>query len=62
MIEEFKKDMVKKYEMYDMGLLHYFLGIEVYQDKEEVFISQKMYAEEIQNAWLQTNGYTPCCK
>jgi len=43
MIEEFKKDMVKKYEMSDMGLLHYFLGIEVYQDKEELFISQKMY-------------------
>jgi hypothetical protein len=38
MIEEFKKDMVNKYEMSDMGLLHYFLGIEVYQDKEEVFI------------------------
>jgi hypothetical protein len=33
MIEEFKKDMVKKYEMGDMGLLYYFLGIEVYQDK-----------------------------
>jgi hypothetical protein len=47
MIEEFKKDMVKKYEMSDIGLLHYFLGIEVYQDKEEVFISQKMYAEKI---------------
>jgi hypothetical protein len=66
MIEEFKKDMVKKYEMSDMGLLHYFLGIEVFQDKEEVFISQKMYAEKIlkkiQNAWLQTNGYTPCCQ
>jgi hypothetical protein len=45
MIEEFKKDMVNKYEMSDMGLLHYFLGIEVYQDKEEVFISQRMYAE-----------------
>jgi hypothetical protein len=47
MIEEFKKDMVNKYEMSDMGLLHYFLGIEVYQDKEGVFISQRMYAEKI---------------
>jgi hypothetical protein len=47
MIEEFKKEMVKKYEMSDMGLLHYFLCIEVYQDKEEVFISQKMYVEKI---------------
>ena len=47
MIEEFKKDIVNKYEMSDMGLLHYFLGIEVYQDKEEVFISQRFYAEKI---------------
>jgi hypothetical protein len=33
--------------MSDMGLLHYFLGIEVHQDKEEMFISQRMYAEKI---------------
>jgi len=47
MIEEFKKYMMNKYEMSDMGLLHYFLCIEVYQDQEEAFISQKMYAERI---------------
>jgi hypothetical protein len=46
MIKEFKKDMVNKYEMSDMRLLHYFLGIELYQDKEEVFMSQRMYAEK----------------
>ena len=46
MIEEFKKDMVKKYEMSDMGLLRHFLGMEIYQD-EGVFISQKLYAEKI---------------
>jgi hypothetical protein len=38
MIEKFKKYMVNKYEMSDIGLLHYFLDIEVYQDKEEMFI------------------------
>jgi len=56
MIEEFKKYMMNKYEMSDMGLLHYFLRIELYQDQEEAFISQKMYEErilkKIQNAWL----------
>jgi len=48
--------MMNKYEMSDMGLLHYFLRIELYQDQEEAFISQKMYEErilkKIQNAWL----------
>jgi hypothetical protein len=38
MIEKFKKYMVNKYAMSDIGLLHYFLDIEVYQDKEEMFI------------------------
>jgi hypothetical protein len=42
MIEDFKKDMVNKYEISDMGLPHYFLDIEVYQEKEKVFISQRM--------------------
>jgi hypothetical protein len=42
MIEEFKKDMVNKYEMSDIGPLHYLLCIKVYKDQEEVFISQKM--------------------
>ena len=29
MIVEFNKDMMKKYEMNDMGLLYYFLGMEI---------------------------------
>jgi hypothetical protein len=28
-IEGFKKDIVNKYEMCDVGLLHYFLGVKV---------------------------------
>ncbi|XP_024177774.1 uncharacterized protein LOC112183641 [Rosa chinensis] len=46
-IQQFKKDMMSTYEMNDMGLLHYFLGIEVSQSKDEIFISQKKYAENI---------------
>ncbi|XP_042415174.1 uncharacterized mitochondrial protein AtMg00810-like [Zingiber officinale] len=47
MIEEFKDDMTQKYEMSDMGLLRHFLGMEIYQEEETVFICQKMYAETI---------------
>ncbi|CAJ2661747.1 unnamed protein product [Trifolium pratense] len=39
--------MMKKYEMSDLGLLHHFLGIEVYQDEYGVFICQKRYTENI---------------
>ena len=41
MIADFKKDMMKRYEMNDMGLLHHFLGMEIYQYDDGVFICQK---------------------
>lgn len=47
MIEKFKIEMMKKYETSDIGLLHHFLGIEVYQDEYGVFICQKRYAGNI---------------
>ena len=46
-IEEFKMEMMKKYEMSDMGMLHYFLGIEIFQEDDGVFICQKKYVENI---------------
>ena len=47
MIEDFKRDMMNKYEMSDLGLLYYFLGIEVSQSEDGVFISQKKYARSL---------------
>ncbi|XP_026430848.1 uncharacterized protein LOC113327958 [Papaver somniferum] len=47
MIEEFKREMMMKYEMSDMGLLKYFLGIEVHQSEDAVFNSQRKYAERV---------------
>ncbi|XP_058211421.1 uncharacterized mitochondrial protein AtMg00810-like [Rhododendron vialii] len=47
MIEDFKRDMMKKYEMSDLGLLHYFLGIEIYQSKDDIFICQRKYARTL---------------
>ncbi|XP_026437184.1 uncharacterized protein LOC113335300 [Papaver somniferum] len=36
-----------KYEMSDIGFLKYFLGIEVHQSEDGVFISQSKYAEKV---------------
>jgi hypothetical protein len=47
MIEDFRKEMMMRYEMNDLGLLHHFLGIEIYQEVDGVFICQKKYAEKI---------------
>lgn len=42
-IEEFKSCMMEKFEMPNLGLLHYFLGLEVHQSEDGIFISQKKY-------------------
>ncbi|XP_048231324.1 uncharacterized mitochondrial protein AtMg00810-like [Ricinus communis] len=36
-----------EFEMSDLGLMHYFLGIEVMQSHDGIFISQKKYVREI---------------
>ena len=47
MIEEFKEEMMKRYEMTDLGLLHHFLGIGVIQEANSIFIHQRKYAETL---------------
>ena len=47
LIEDFRKEMMMRYEMNDLGLLHHFLGIEIHQEGDGVFICQKKYAEKI---------------
>ncbi|KAH9768833.1 hypothetical protein KPL71_011754 [Citrus sinensis] len=47
LFEEFKRVMIKEFEMTDIGLMAYFLGIEVKQKEEGIFISQESYANEI---------------
>jgi hypothetical protein len=47
MFAEFKQSMFKEFEMTDNGLMSYFLGIEVKQENDGIFISQKKYMREI---------------
>mgnify|MGYP001791670327 CR=1 FL=1 len=47
LIEEFKKDMMDTFEMSNLGLMHYFLGMEIKQEEEGIFISQKKYTEDM---------------
>ncbi|XP_061358015.1 uncharacterized mitochondrial protein AtMg00810-like [Gastrolobium bilobum] len=39
--------MTKEFEMKDLGLMRYFLGLEVRQDKSGIFVSQEAYAKDI---------------
>ncbi|KAL0447541.1 UNVERIFIED_CONTAM: hypothetical protein Slati_1882000 [Sesamum latifolium] len=46
MYESFKKVMAQEFEMNDMGLMSYYLGLEVKQRNDGIFISQEAYARE----------------
>ena len=47
MYKEFKNAMTREFEMTDIGLMAYYLGIEIKQKEERIFISQESYANEI---------------
>ena len=47
LVEEFEKKMMQVFEMTDLGLMTYFLGMEIKQGCNEIFICQKKYVREI---------------
>ncbi|KAK2969839.1 hypothetical protein RJ640_000656 [Escallonia rubra] len=47
MFDEFKDAMARKFDMTDMGLMSYYLGLEVKQMKDGIFMSQEGYAKEV---------------
>lgn len=47
MIIDFKKDMMRRYKMNNMDLLHHFLCLEIGQQPDENFICQKKYSYHI---------------
>ena len=46
-IKNFKKDMSKNFEMYDLGLLTYYLRLEVRQSSNCIMINQEAYDRRI---------------
>ena len=55
MLAESKEAMFNELEMTDNGLMSYFLGIEVKQQQDEIFISQKKYIKEILEKFKMSN-------
>lgn len=47
LVEKFKQEMMDVFEMTDLGLMTFFLGMEIKQAEHEVFICQKKYSKEI---------------
>lgn len=47
LIYQFKMEMMKTFEMTDLGKLHYFLGIEIKQTNTGIFIAQEKYVSDM---------------
>ena len=65
LIQQFKEDMIRVFEMTDHGEMSYFLGIKIKQRQNEIFICQKKYAEEILKKFHMGNCKsmsTPMCQ
>ncbi len=47
LIHKCKRELASEFEMKDLGLMHYFLGLEVWQNPGEIFLSQEKYVVKI---------------
>jgi hypothetical protein len=56
LIAECKRALNSEFEMKDLGMMHYFLGLEVWQRTNDIFPSQGKYTLEI----LKKFGMTDC--
>ncbi|OAE23661.1 hypothetical protein AXG93_2079s1090 [Marchantia polymorpha subsp. ruderalis] len=55
-ITRFKKEMIERFRMSDLGLLHFYLGIEVRQNASGITLSQAGYAGKL----LELAGMAEC--
>ena len=47
LVESCKKDLASEFEMKDIRLMHYFLGLEVWQEQGHIFLGQGKYTVDI---------------
>ena len=51
LIHQCKREIAFEFEMKDLGLMHYFLGLEVWQRPGEIFLSQGKYVAKLLEIW-----------
>lgn len=54
-LQDFKNELHKEFEMNDLGEMSFFLGMEVWQSANGIFVSQKKYANELLKKFAMKN-------
>ena len=56
LIRQCKRELISEFKMKDLGLMHYFLGLEVWQRLGDIFLSQGKYIVRL----LERFGMVDC--
>ena len=56
LIIQCKRELASEFDMKDLGLMHYYLGLEVWQKRGEIFLGKGKYVVKI----LQKFGMMDC--
>ena len=49
LLAEFKREMENVFDMSDLGVMNYFLGMEIHQSSSGIFLSQRKYVVDVLN-------------
>ena len=59
LIVDTKRKLAAKFEIKDLGMMHYFIGMEMWQSTDGIFLGQGKYAVEILNRFGMMAMATP---
>jgi hypothetical protein len=60
MIHKFKQSMMETFDMTDLGKMRHFLGVEIIQNSQGIFMCQHRYAKEILERFGMENSNAVC--
>jgi hypothetical protein len=60
MFSKFKNSMMETFDMTDLGKMRHFLGVEVIQDSQGIFMCQHRYAKEVLERFGMENSNAVC--
>ena len=55
LIKSCKKELASKFEMIYLGLMHYYLGMEIWQKDGHVFLGQRKYVADVLKRFHMTD-------